>query len=57
MSGPSPWNTERDEQLADFWGDGLTTSEIGRRMGISKNATNPPPATWLKNRGMLWARG
>jgi GcrA cell cycle regulator len=23
----------------------------------SKNATNPPPATWLKNRGMVWARG
>jgi GcrA cell cycle regulator len=23
----------------------------------SKNANNPPPATWLKNRGMVWARG
>jgi hypothetical protein len=23
----------------------------------SKHATNPPPATWLKNRGMVWARG
>ncbi len=22
-----------------------------------KHANNPPPATWLKNRGMLWARG
>jgi hypothetical protein len=22
-----------------------------------KYPTNPPPATWLKNRGMLWARG
>jgi hypothetical protein len=22
-----------------------------------KHAANPPPATWLKNRGMLWARG
>jgi GcrA cell cycle regulator len=38
MSGPSPWTEERDEQLADFWGDGLTTSEIGRRMGIGKNS-------------------
>lgn len=23
----------------------------------AKSATNPPPATWLKNRGMVWARG
>jgi len=23
----------------------------------SKHANNPPPATWLKNRGMVWARG
>ncbi len=23
----------------------------------SKHSTNPPPATWLKNRGMVWARG
>ena len=23
----------------------------------SKNANNPPPATWLKNRGAIWARG
>jgi GcrA cell cycle regulator len=23
----------------------------------SKNANNPPPAAWLKNRGMVWARG
>jgi GcrA cell cycle regulator len=23
----------------------------------SKHATNPPPATWLKNRGVIWARG
>ncbi len=23
----------------------------------SKNANNPPPATWLKNRGVIWARG
>jgi hypothetical protein len=38
MSGPSPWAEERDEQLADFWRDGLTTIEIGRRMGISKNS-------------------
>ncbi len=38
MSGPSPWNDERDEQLAAFWRDGLTTSEIGHRMGIGKNS-------------------
>jgi GcrA cell cycle regulator len=23
----------------------------------AKNPTNPPPATWLKNRGVVWARG
>jgi GcrA cell cycle regulator len=23
----------------------------------AKSATNPPPATWLKNRGVIWARG
>ncbi len=23
----------------------------------AKNPTNPPPATWLKTRGMVWARG
>jgi hypothetical protein len=23
----------------------------------SKHATNPAPATWLKNCGMVWARG
>jgi GcrA cell cycle regulator len=23
----------------------------------AKNPTNPPPATWLKNRGAMWARG
>jgi hypothetical protein len=23
----------------------------------AKSATNPPPAGWLKNRGMIWARG
>lgn len=38
MSGPSPWNEERDEQLAAFWRDGLTTAEIGRRLGVSKNS-------------------
>jgi hypothetical protein len=23
----------------------------------AKSANNPPPATWLKNRDMVWARG
>jgi hypothetical protein len=23
----------------------------------AKSANNPPPATWLKNRGAMWARG
>jgi GcrA cell cycle regulator len=32
------WTQERDEQLAAFWRDGLTTAEIGRRLGVSKNS-------------------
>jgi GcrA cell cycle regulator len=38
MRGPSPWTEERDEELAGFWHDGLTTTEIGRHMGVSKNS-------------------
>ena len=32
------WTTEAIEQLRAFWADGHSTAEIGRRMGISKNA-------------------
>ena len=38
MSGPSPWTDERDAQLTADWDAGFTTSEIGERMGISKNS-------------------
>jgi hypothetical protein len=38
MSGPSPWTEERDAQLTANWAAGFTTSEIGERMGISKNS-------------------
>lgn len=38
MSGPSPWTEERDAQLTADWAAGFTTSEIGERMGISKNS-------------------
>ena len=38
MRGPSPWTPERDAQLTADWDAGLTTSEIGERMGISKNS-------------------
>lgn len=32
------WTPERTEALARLWSEGLTTSEIGRRLGITKNA-------------------
>jgi GcrA cell cycle regulator len=32
------WNEETIGKLRDFWAEGLSTAEIGRRMGVSKNA-------------------
>jgi len=32
------WTDERIEQLKDLWNQGLTTGEIGKRLGVSKNA-------------------
>lgn len=32
------WSTEAIEQLRGLWAEGHSTAEIGRRMGISKNA-------------------
>lgn len=32
------WTTEAIERLRALWAEGLSTAEIGRRMGISKNA-------------------
>ncbi len=32
------WNDENIARLRQFWADGLSTAEIGRRMGVSKNA-------------------
>jgi GcrA cell cycle regulator len=32
------WNEETIGKLRAFWAEGLSTAEIGRRMGISKNA-------------------
>ena len=32
------WNTEIIDRLKGLWAEGLSTAEIGRRMGISKNA-------------------
>jgi GcrA cell cycle regulator len=32
------WTPELIEQLAVFWKQGLSTAEIGRRLGVSKNA-------------------
>jgi len=34
----SIWTPELMEQLAVLWAEGHSTAEIGRRMGISKNA-------------------
>lgn len=32
------WSTELVSELGRLWQDGLSTAEIGRRLGISKNA-------------------
>jgi GcrA cell cycle regulator len=32
------WNEESIARLRAFWAEGLSTAEIGRRMGVSKNA-------------------
>ena len=32
------WNDEMHAQLRVLWDEGLSTAEIGRRMGVSKNA-------------------
>lgn len=32
------WTTEAIDRLRDFWAEGHSTAEIGRRMGITKNA-------------------
>ena len=38
MTGATPWTPERDDELLGLWDEGHSTSEIGRRMGITKNA-------------------
>ncbi|HVC55570.1 MAG TPA: GcrA family cell cycle regulator [Stellaceae bacterium] len=32
------WTQERVEQLIELWEGGVTTAEIGRRIGVTKNA-------------------
>jgi GcrA cell cycle regulator len=32
------WTPERIEQLIQLWDEGVTTAEIGRRIGVTKNA-------------------
>ncbi len=32
------WTLERIESLGALWGQGLSTAEIGRRLGVTKNA-------------------
>src|SRR5579883_662707 len=34
----SIWTPDLVQQLAVLWKDGLSTAEIGRRLGVSKNA-------------------
>lgn len=34
----SVWNQERIDALGALWTEGLSTAEIGRRLGVSKNA-------------------
>ena len=38
IGGTMSWNDEKIGQLKRLWKDGLTTSEIGKKLGISKNA-------------------
>jgi GcrA cell cycle regulator len=38
VSRPSPWTPERLAMLRTEWATGAPTAEIGRRMGITKNA-------------------
>ncbi len=32
------WSEDRVEKLRKLWADGLTTGEIGKRLGVSKNS-------------------
>jgi GcrA cell cycle regulator len=32
------WDEQTIHDLKDFWGQGLSTAEIGRRLGVTKNA-------------------
>lgn len=32
------WNEDINDRLRALWGEGLSTAEIGRRLGVSKNA-------------------
>ena len=38
MMGEFEWTPERVAELTKLWATGLSASEIGRRMGITKNA-------------------
>lgn len=38
QKAPSEWTPERISALIALWNEGLTTSEIGNRLGITKNA-------------------
>src|SRR6201996_2050062 len=40
MSGEDAagWNDEKIGRLKKLWSEGLTTGEIGKRLGVSKNA-------------------
>ncbi|MEJ0017507.1 MAG: GcrA family cell cycle regulator [Acetobacteraceae bacterium] len=37
MSNPTPWTEELEQRLRELWAEGLSTPEIGRRLGKSKN--------------------
>jgi GcrA cell cycle regulator len=32
------WTVERIDELSKLWDEGVTTAEIGRRIGVTKNA-------------------
>lgn len=38
MQFETPWDEEREALLRELWTTGLSAAEIGRRIGVSKNA-------------------
>ncbi len=46
------WTQDRIDALAKLWADGLSTAEIGRRLGITKNSVVGKPTAWPCHRAL-----